>query len=62
VARDEAYLRAKFHLDQSNRLATMHQRHRQDRTERPTGQDNGLIAQEGEPFYKRSPQNAITNK
>ena len=31
VARDEAYLRAKFHLDQSNRLATVHQRHRQDR-------------------------------
>jgi len=29
VARAEAYLRAKFHLDPSNRLATMHQRHRQ---------------------------------
>jgi len=39
VARAEAYLRAKFHLDPSNRLATIHQRHRQ------TGQtDNGLIA------------------
>jgi len=25
----EAYLRAKFHLDQSNRLATVHERHRQ---------------------------------
>jgi len=24
-----AYLRAKFHLDPSNRLATVHQRHRQ---------------------------------
>jgi len=33
VARAEAYLRAKFHLDPSNRLATTHQRHRQtDRT------------------------------
>ena len=30
----EAYLRAKFHLDPSNRLATIHQRHRQDRTDR----------------------------
>ena len=32
-----AYLRAKFHLDPSNRLATVHQRYRQNR------QDNGLI-------------------
>jgi len=31
VARAEAYLRAKFHLDPSNRLATIHQRYRQDR-------------------------------
>jgi len=67
VARAEAYLRATFHLDPSNRLATVHQRHRQDRTERTdtqTGQtDNSLIAQ-GEPFYKRfakngSPKNEI---
>jgi len=51
----EAYLRPKFHLDPSNRLATIHQRYtdRQDRT----GQtDNGLIAH-GERFYKRSPKN-----
>jgi len=39
VARVEAYLRAKFHLDPSNRLATINQRHRQD------GQtDDGPIA------------------
>jgi len=33
VARAEAYLHTKFHLDPSNRLATftVHQRHRQDR-------------------------------
>jgi len=31
VARAEAYLHAKFHLDPSNRLATIHQHHRQDR-------------------------------
>jgi len=31
VARAEAYLHAKFHLDLSNRLATVHERHRQDR-------------------------------
>jgi len=30
VARAEAYLHAKFHLDPSSRLATIHQRHRQD--------------------------------
>jgi len=29
VARAEAYLHAKFHLDPSNRLATVNQRHRQ---------------------------------
>jgi len=27
-----AYLHAKFHLDPSNRLATVHERYRQDRT------------------------------
>ena len=31
----EAYVNAKFHLDPSNRLAAVHQRHRQDKT----GQD-----------------------
>jgi len=37
VARAEAYLLAKFHLDPSNRLATVHERHRQDRqTDRRT--------------------------
>ena len=43
MAGDEAYLRAKFHLDPSNRLATVHQRHRQDRqtgkTDRKDRQD-----------------------
>jgi len=36
--RAEAYLRAKFHLDQSDLLATIYQRHRQDRQT-----DNGPI-------------------
>ena len=49
------YLHVKFRLDSSNRLATVHQRRRQDRT------DNGLIAQ-GEPFYKRSPRNSSTDR
>ena len=31
MARAEAYLHAKFHLDPSNRLTTVHERHRQDR-------------------------------
>jgi len=30
----EAYLRAKFRLDPSNRLATVHERYRQDRQDR----------------------------
>jgi len=42
-------MRAKFHLDPSNRLATIYQRHRQ------TGQRDRQIVQ-GEPFYKRSPK------
>jgi len=29
------YLHVKFHLDPSNRLATVHERHRQDRTDGP---------------------------
>ena len=58
MARDEAYLHAKFHLDPSNRLATVHERHRQDRQDtqdRQDRRDNGPVAQ-GEPFYKRSPK------
>ena len=43
----EAYLHDKFHLDPSNRLATIHQRHRQ--TDRQT-------TVRCEPFYKRSPK------
>jgi len=37
VARAEAYLHAKFYLDPSNRLATVHQHYRHDRQ---TGQNN----------------------
>jgi len=33
----EAYLHTKFHLDPSNRLATIHQRHRQTGQDRATG-------------------------
>ena len=39
VARAKAYLRAKFHLDPSNRLATIHQRYRQTDRQDLTGQD-----------------------
>jgi len=55
VASAEAYLQlhAKFHLDPSNRLATVHQRRRQ--TDR---QNNGPMAYgERVPFYKRPPKN-----
>jgi len=49
VARAEAYLHAKFHIEPSNRLATIHQRYRQDitdRTDRQTDRqtDNGPVA------------------
>jgi len=40
VAGVEAYLRAEFHLDPSNRLATIHQGRRETGQER-TGQTNG---------------------
>jgi len=36
VATAEAYLHAKFHLDPSNRLATIHQRYRQTGHDRRT--------------------------
>jgi len=39
VARAEAYLHAKFHLDPSNRLATVHERHSQTGQTDRTGQD-----------------------
>ena len=46
VARAEAYLHAKFHLDPSNRLATIHQRHRQtDRQDRTGQTDRQTVAQ-----------------
>jgi len=47
VARAEAYLLAKFHLDPSMRLATIHQRYRpyrQDRTGQDRQTDNSPIA------------------
>jgi len=44
MARAEAYLHAKFHLDPSNRLATIHRRYRQtDRTDRQDRQRTDSI-------------------
>ena len=54
MARAEPYLHAKFHLDPSNRLATVHERYREDRT------DNGPIAY-GEPF-KTVAQKTLSGK
>jgi len=55
VAGSEAYLHAMFHLDSSNRFASI-----TNVTDRETGQtDNGMIAK-GEPFYKRSPKKLST--
>ena len=56
VAGAEVYLLAKFHLDPSSRLATIHQRHIQTGQDRQT--DDGLTAM-GEPFYKRSPKKLL---
>jgi len=41
VAKADAYLHAKFHLDPSNRLATIHQRQRQDRQDRQRSDSTG---------------------
>jgi len=41
MARAEAYLHAKLHIDPSNRLATVHERHRQDRTDRQWSDSTG---------------------
>jgi len=49
VTMAEAYLHAKVHLDPSNHLATIHQRHTQDRTDRQACRQR-LIAY-GEPFW-----------
>jgi len=46
--RAEAYLHAKFHLDPSNRLATIHQRHRQ-------------IGQTGQTTVRQHRTNRFTN-
>ena len=51
MARAETYQHAKFHLDRSNRLATVHERHRQ------TGQTGQRSDSIGRTFYKRSPKN-----
>ena len=53
----EAYLLAKFHLHPSNRLATMHQRYRQDRQTGHTGHtDNGPIAYRTNRFTNGRPK------
>ena len=44
VARAEPYLHAKFHLDPTNRLATIHQFMVIDRTGQTDRTDNGPIA------------------
>ena len=50
------HLPAKFHPDPSNRLATIHQRCRQNRlTDRQADRQRSDTI--GEPFYKRSPKN-----
>jgi len=43
LERAEAYLHAKFHFDLSNRLATVHQRYRQDRQLGQRGQRSDSI-------------------
>ena len=69
MARAEAYLHAKFHLDPTNvwpqytnvidRTGQTDRQTGQDRTRQDRQTDNGPIAQ-GEPFYKRSTKNQST--
>jgi len=56
VARDEAYLHAKFHLDLSKCVATVHTNvtDRTDRTDRQ--RDNGLIAYRADLFTNGRPK------
>ena len=56
MARVEAYLHAKFHLDPFNRLATVHERYRQDRTDRT---DNGPIAYRANRFTNGPPKTIL---
>jgi len=56
AARAEAYLCAKFHLDPSNCLATVHQRYRQTGQDRPHG-----LAAQFLPFLVRPISNNIRN-
>ena len=58
----EAYLHAKFHFDPSNSLAAIHQRYRQDRTDRQTGQLSHSIGRTVLPMVaqKRKQGNRVT--
>jgi len=51
VAWAEAYLHTKWHLDPFNRLATIHQRHRQNRQDRRRS-DSTARSVFGQPFVK----------
>ena len=62
--RREAYLHAKFYLDPSNSLATLHERNGQDRQDRDRQDrqtDNGPIA-EGEPVRNGRPKSGYKQK
>jgi len=57
----ETYVRAKFHLNLSNRVATIHQLHRQtDRQDRHTGQDRTTVREHrANRFTNRRPINVL---
>ena len=69
VARAETYLRAKFHLDPSNRLATIHQHYRQERTDRQTTvrwHRDGEVPQDWKlanvtPIFKKGKKSSVSN-
>ena len=63
MARAEAYVLAKFHLDPSNRLATVHERHRQtDRQiDRQTGQDRQRTDSIGRTVLQTVAQKSFEN-
>ena len=59
VARAEPYMHAKFHLDPTNRLATIHQLMVIDRTGQTDRTDNGPIAYRPNRFRNGRPRMTV---
>jgi len=58
----EAYLRAKFHLDPSNRLVTVHQRHKQTGVDRQYRRDRQRPGSIGRTVLQTVAQNKLKTR